>query len=415
MRFTNRRSSRLAFFAATALLLSFPPATARSAPPEVNGRVEQIGEFRLLRVWGTPEEMGFAHGYLLADGVVTVINASCDSLAKQGRASFDDVLAQMLPFVEIPERYLRELKGIIAGMKARKGSLPTLKALGRPIRLDDLIFHNAGDMIRAFGCSGFTVWGDQAGPLGVMTTRNFDYPIASPAMHAEHLLIVRQPEGRRQVLSIAWPSYLGTFTGLNDDGVSAFMHDGTGGAIRKPDRKRVPLPLVLADALERSTKSDAAKNINTSLRTLQTYPFSYMVRVATSRVEDDVPAHVFRIDKSGVGENPLGMNRCITTNHYLTRNGKPAAQAYKGSLSRYQKLEDRLSTTMTREAAWAAQAVVASDNQDFPTLHTLVVCPEKRLIDLAFAKWKSGKVVPATKFNPTTINFDELFPKQPDP
>ena len=30
-------------------------------------------------------------------------------------------------------------------------------------------------------------------------------------------------------------------------------------------------------------------------------------------------------------------------------------------------------------------------------------------LDLAFAEWKNGKVIPATKSEPTSINFDDLF------
>ena len=415
MKINERLSSRPTRCVAVTLLLTLFPATAVSAPPDVNGRVEQLGAFRLLRVWGTPEEMGFAHGYLLADSIVTVINATCETLDKESRTHFDDVLAQMLPYVEIPDRFMRELEGIIAGLEAKKGSLPMLKSLGRPLRLDDLVFHNAGDMIRAYGCSGFTVWGEQAGSLGVITTRNFDYPSASAAMQAEHLLIVRQPNGRRSVLSITWPSYLGTFTGMNEDGACVFMHDGTGGVIPRPDRKRIPLPLVLADALERSTEHNAAENIRASLHALRTYPFSYMIRVITPRVDSTVPSHVFRIDKGGVGENPTGSTYCITTNHYLTRTGKPTAGANEWSLLRYQRIEKRLSPNMTRDEAWAAQAAVASDHQGFPTLHTVIVYPEKRLIDLSFAKWKAGKVIPATTFRPTVISFDELFQQRHKP
>ncbi len=380
-----------------------------AAPPKINGTIEQIGTFRVLRVWGTPEEMGFAHGYLLADGIETVLNETSSAGPKERLAQYDGFIEQILPFIEIPERTMQELRGIIEGIKAKKGKLPTLEALQRPMGINDLIFNNAGDMVRAFGCSGFTVWGDLAGEYGVLTTRNFDYASASPEMQAEHMLLVRQPEGRRQVLTVTWPSYIGAFTGVNEDGVCAFMHDGTGGGIRQPDRKRIPLSLVIADTLEQTTPAMAAKDMQAAMKKLRSYPYSYMVRIATPRVDGHDPGYVLRIDKRGVGKNPANPSSCITTNHYLTGRGKPVPQASERSMARYKTLEERLSSTMTREAAWAAQGAVASEHQEFPTLHTLIVYPEARMLDLAFAEWKNGKVIPATKSEPTTIKFDDLF------
>jgi len=382
---------------------------ARSAPPKVNGAIEYIGPFRLVRVWGTPQEMGFAHGYLLADGITTVLNTVSAAIPQEKRAQYDTTVAQLLPFVEIPDRTMEELEGILAGVKAKKGSLPNLEALGRPMSLDDLVFNNAGDMIRAFGCSGFTVWGDLAGEYGVITTRNFDYPSASPAMQNEHMLLVRHPKGRKQVLTVTWPSYIGAFTGINEDGVCAFMHDGTGDMIRQPDRKRVPLALVIADTLEQTTAASAAADMQKAMKRLRNYPFSYMVRVAMPRSEGRDPAAVLRIDKKGVGKNPAEANSCITTNHYLTGRGDPVPQAHEGSLTRYKRLQERLTSTVTPKAAWEAQAAVASSSQNFPTLHTLVVCPESRMLDLAFAEWKNGKILPATNNEPMRIKFDELF------
>ena len=38
----------------------------------VNGSVEMIGEIRILNVWGSWEEMGYAYGYLLGPDIVEV-------------------------------------------------------------------------------------------------------------------------------------------------------------------------------------------------------------------------------------------------------------------------------------------------------------------------------------------------------
>jgi len=393
----------------TCVLCPIAAGPALAAAPKVRGSVEPIGSSRVVRVWGTPRQMGFAHGHLLADNIMRVMEESAAEVPEQGRSQYDAFIGMAANFVELPDRTRQELEGIIAGIQAAKGELPEIQALGRPIGFDDLMFHNAGDMVRAYGCSGFTVWGEQAGDLGVITTRNFDYPATSPHMQEEHFLLVRQPTGRKQVLSVTWPGYVGAFTGVNEDGVCGFMHDGTGGGLPQPDRKRVPVSILIADVLERTTPATAVRKMDAALKSLPNYPFSYLVRVATPRVGGVIPGHVFTVDRSGVGHNPPGTNRCITTNHYLTETGRPVPQANDWSRTRYDRLEQQLKSKMTRSAAWAAQASVAASGGRFPTLHTLVVYPEKRELDLAFGYYKNGQVVPATASKPTTIRFDDLF------
>ncbi len=37
---------------------------------DVNGSIEYIGDIRILNLWGTWPEMGYAHGYLLGPDIV---------------------------------------------------------------------------------------------------------------------------------------------------------------------------------------------------------------------------------------------------------------------------------------------------------------------------------------------------------
>jgi len=402
-----RRNRAIALLSWVCLAVAAGPLVA--APPEVHGKLDKVGPFRVLRVWGTPQEMGFAHGYLMADDIVVVMNESAAAIPEQGRSQYDAFIGAAMSFVELPDRTRQELEGMLTGIQAAKGELPTIKSLGRPIGFNDLAFHNAGDLVRAYGCSGFTVWGKAAGDDGVITTRNFDYPPTSRKMLAEQFLLVREPTGRKQVLSITWPGYIGTFTGVNEDGVCGFMHDGTGDGIDQPDRKRVPVALVIADVLERTTPETAIKDMEKALKTLPNYPFSYLIRMATPRVDGSTPGYVFRVDKSGVSHNPPGKNACITTNHYLTPAGRAVPEAGDWSRTRYDRLEKRVDAGVTRASAWAAQDSVAVSGGHFPTLHTLVVYPEKRELDLAFAAYKGSDCVSATKSKPTTIKFDDLF------
>jgi len=378
--------------------------------PQVNGRVEQIGPFRVVRVWGSPKEMGFAHGFLLGKEYVTAVLARFAKAPFSEAALYEQVCAAVNDLVELPKAASEEIEGLFEGIKAANGGVPRVAAFNRELKIEDLIVHNAGDLLRAFGCSGFTVWGERAGDAGVITTRNFDYPIDQAGL-ASQFILVRRPAGRKPVATVTFPAYIGAFTGINEDGVCAFMHDGTGNRIHPPSGRYTPAALVLAEMLESTTGLEAHGRARTMLEKVTPYPFSYLIRIVTPRVQGrvTVPATVFRIDADGLSENPVGESGCITTNHYLSGDRTPSERANEWSLTRYKQLEDTTSGGVTGHAAWQALDAVSSDDPGHPTLHALVVYPERRRLDLAFASWDGGAAVPATRHSPTTIDFTELF------
>ncbi|MFQ5495566.1 MAG: hypothetical protein ACE5EX_09315, partial [Phycisphaerae bacterium] len=144
------------------LLFALLPSgtVAMAAPPQVNGRLERVGPFRLLRVWGTPEEMGFAHGFLVGKDYL----AGAEEYARNVPAEVlkrDKRLRKLIGAAQLPESARQEINGIFDGIVAAVGKTPVFRRTGRRLRPDDLFFDNAYDFYRAFACSGFTVWGDK--------------------------------------------------------------------------------------------------------------------------------------------------------------------------------------------------------------------------------------------------------------
>jgi hypothetical protein len=247
----------------------------------------------------------------------------------------------------------------------------------------------------------------------VITARNFDFEAFRGMVEAQ-LVLVRQPAaaGRHAVATITWPGYIGAFTGINDAGVCTFMHDGTGERLRTPEDKYTPMALVLTELLETSAAGDAHERAATLLKKATPYPFSYLVRVATPRVGGKVepPERVFRVDALGLSENPARDAMCITTNHYLSAAFEPAANAGSWSRERYSRLQKRLDQAVTSHAAWEALASVASGSDGGGTLHSVVIYPELRRLELALAGWDDG-LVPAPKRAPLALEFKQLFAK----
>ena len=58
---------RLKLVVIAAAVLSWPPAApARAEPTNLTGSLSTIGGVRVLKLWGSPYEQGYAHGHLLA-------------------------------------------------------------------------------------------------------------------------------------------------------------------------------------------------------------------------------------------------------------------------------------------------------------------------------------------------------------
>ena len=391
------------------LLACVGPTPGTAEEPQINGQVDRLGPYRLVRVWGTPREMGFAHGYLLADEIVELLDGG-GVLPEEDAAEADRALRQLIPLIDLPRATTAEFEGMLAGILAARRTAPQLATFKRNLDLADLILHNAGDLLRAFGCSGFTVWGERAGDAGVITTRNFDFHVPGPRALDLQIILVRTPSEGARVATVTFPGYIGAFTGVNEHGVCAFMHDGTGPMVRRPDKKETPLAIVLKDLLEAATPADAQALAERRFGAIAPYPFSYFVRLVGPRVPGrvDVPVRIFRLDGDGLSENPPSGSMCITTNHYLASDLKPVPEAHEWSTARYDRIAEMLDGTVTPELAWRIQKSVANDSQGGPTLHTLVVYPEQRRLDLAMAFYKA-EIIAAPHRAPTTITFAQLF------
>lgn len=392
-----------------AVLLALAAAPLLAAPPRVNGKLDRLGPYPVLRLWGSPAEMGFAHGFLLWDKYLATLGELYAN-PPGGRPIDLEQLRPVLQSIDMPKSAREEMQGIFNGIVAAAGKTPDVPGQNRPLDLDDLLFTNAFDLLRAFGCSGFTVWGEKAAGAGVITARTFDFFLTGPAALDGQMILVRRPDGKNQVATVTWPGFIGGYTAVNDRGVCTFMHDGTGDRLGRPQRRNTPVGIVLKDLLESASPGDAHGRAKTLLEATAPYPFSYMVRVVTPRVPGNAekPTRVFRIDASGIGENPLDSLSCITTNHYLDAALAPPADASEWSVKRYGILDKRLHKEITADSAWQALRDVSSGNDQGGTLHAVVVYPERRYLDLGFARW-DDKLIPATHARPTRISFDQLF------
>ena len=193
-----------------------------------HGRIEDHDGLRLIRLWGSPKERGRAHGLLLGNEVIDLMRR--ELTAQFGHQKSQLARARMLLplMVAYPKDYHVELAEVFKAVKEQELDL-ALPGFDRNLDLKDLLLLNAMDLVAQMGCSGFTVSGDQVEGGGVLTARNFDWPITGPYLVENCCLIVQHPKDGAAFASVAWPGYVGTITGVNEHGVATFLHFGDSG------------------------------------------------------------------------------------------------------------------------------------------------------------------------------------------
>ncbi len=208
----------------------------------------------ILRIKGSPYEMGYQHGYLLADGVETMISRTliaaavriaervgCDVAEARERMETGRDLAE--PF--FPRELIAEMQGVADGAGAA----------GKRISLDDILLWNTvydqyciyahphywdcygasdeesdGDKTDgagaaqpgadAGGCSSFSAWGADAGGDGrLIIGKNIDnYDL--PGQLENRILVIADPDEGWGHAFLTFPGMIGLDGGFNENGLS---------------------------------------------------------------------------------------------------------------------------------------------------------------------------------------------------
>lgn len=389
-----------------AFTLAQAPA-AKPAPAiatELHGRIEDLGGMKLLRVWGTPQERGYAHGVLLgkevAAAAITEFTARFGPKDKQALLGLARDSVDRL--IEYPDEVQQEIDGLFAGLVDSKADL-AMPALGRAFDLTDLRIANALDVFGLMGCSGFAVWGEQADGGGVLTARNFDWPFTGPHLLDGTILLVEHLADGRAVCSVTWPGYVATVTGVSSDGVAVFLHVGSAKVSMTPEPGSWPTAIAARRILEEVRPADPAAAFAKAKELLgyTSPPAGFLTRVVLPNVpQDGSPAAVFETDtkQSVMADAPAGPS--VVTNHFETR--KDGRKASKDSLDRAVKVRAGVGDCLAAGdhklsvgEAWTVLEGVQRGNQRFGTLHAIVFRHEPWCFELRLGTHDDKGCVPA--------------------
>ncbi len=401
---------RLAWSARLAACLLFATAGAACAEPAAKqpicGELSRIGDMRVLRVWGTSEERGYAHGWLLADEIKRLFESFVADVRFSGGAkNYNAMTRPMAESLMRPRAvYRREMEGIVAGFRARLGDGAKIAGLDRPLEYGDLLVINClSDRVGPM-CSSFAVWGPLTADGATLTARNLDWPRHTWMIGAELVLVQLPSEKpkREGWASLTWPGFVGCLSGMNASGVTVAMHDvpvgGPEGILGF-----TPRGLALREALEKSSGPTAIDEVAALFRKRHVaVGTNIFVSEPWKAGQEQCAAAVMEYDGStsnseGVtlrgpaSPQPDGVACFLAcTNHFRERgeshDGGPTCPRYAKLMAALIDARSK-KQTLDVEDVWriAASVNMPGTGGAMLTYHTIVFEPNKGIMHLATA------------------------------
>ncbi|MFZ2055409.1 MAG: hypothetical protein WAU81_14570 [Candidatus Aminicenantales bacterium] len=301
----------------------------------------------VLQLWGTAEERGFAHGYLVGRQIVDffefyIIEESWGS-AKRYQDAF-------VPFLEghfnYPSELLKECDAVIRGMRA-SGTNMRVEVLGRDFNRTDLLAINAYIERRAAfpeagpsSCIQFAFWGLQTegGKYngGLIAARNMDGECDVRKVTVSHFLVYAvapSEPGRKRWVSTMWPGFVGTISGVNEEGFYSMENAGGSGPGPVPDDV-VPCSWIQRIILEKQGSDASPESV---LQMMKPFACSTggitaagsIILWAVPYQGQESPAFVYEGGRAGFAMRkpsdvrPVDPNNIMASNHHLVYGFNP--------------------------------------------------------------------------------------------
>jgi hypothetical protein len=374
------------------------PATAREpGRTQVNGTLSDIDGIPILRVWGTAQERGFAHGFLMADRASQLMDGFLrDGPLARSAGQYETQTLPKLRRMKVDPEHEAEMRGILAGIEQRLGALPQIPFLGRPLRYEDVLAVNCtGDLIRS-GCSSFAAWGALTEDGQTIGGRNMDWPAIPALLDTQFVLVnVPPPEGGKLGwASVTWPTFVGCLTGMNAEGVTVATHDA-GGHPPSTSAGFTPYGWIFRNALESARADTALEDVARAIRAHVCIVGNNMM--VTRPSTDGAPGgYVFEFD----GDLPVGGGLTVRehepadsflacTNHFRKRSPPIGGERYAGltrTLGRIAASDGKRHVDLGR--AWKMMRGVSLEGT--LTYHSVVFEPDKRLMHIAFNEGRTS-------------------------
>ncbi|HEX5136286.1 MAG TPA: C45 family peptidase [Planctomycetota bacterium] len=354
-----------------------PPVRVEDAPEAVRPHLRLVGSIPVLRLSGTPREMGFQHGAALRPQIRFLYREYYEAMVKRvvGESELRAWAKDVEPF--IPGEYVEEMRGLAEG-----SCLPYEEIL---------LVNTMVDRFQTIACSTVVAAGDATKDGTVYFGRNLDFP-GRNILQRMTVVIVWSPEGGAQLAAVTWPGMIGVLSGMNAEGVSGatmLVHKG------RPRRPGIPYLMMYRQALAAAhKKDDVYAEISKAKRTSCN---NFMVVDATGASE------VIEFDPEVIVRRPA-TNGCVcSTNFFASDDLRDRCVPWgKG---RYQSLADFLDREHGRiDLDLVKKALADVATPFYLNVQAMVFLPGKLEIHVA-----EGGELPAAKRPYVRLSRDVLF------
>jgi VCBS repeat-containing protein len=415
MEATLRKRFRLFVFLPVACVLILVHGVAPSEAA-VNGTVRQVGNQQILNLWGTYYEMGYAHGYLMADKIRDLVeHYMIGTIAGGNVAAYNALVAKGGDPNEFQwlQQSLDEINGMADGMAASGKNL-YVAGLGRNIDARDIRAFNLQEEFY-FSCSSFGVWGNATAGGETILARNFDFFYDNQGNIANYQIIIAyEPTGKAKFISFAWPAMIGVFSGMNESGVS--LLDNTGNMNNPYSGPYHPVLEVFRNILENTT---SANYLTEPLSIVDSF-----YELTPEIIQIGIPYQgsgnpVYYIEESPdwnairyPADTDPDYNHIIATNHFIKVIPPPLSgdsvtrynTIRNGLINLYGTGDRKVDSTEARSLLRSVADIVA------PTLTSVIIRSNRMEFDLSFAKMVNGIFTSAKDIQPQTYAWTSLFP-----
>jgi len=399
-------------------------AASAGSPADLHGSLESIGDIRVLNLWGTWEEMGLAHGYLLGPDIRTVFEEYFFELAG-GIGAYDAARQFVQSWFDIPAEFEEYADGLLAGIADTIGLYSD--KLGRDMDvLDFYVVSCTPDVaalkgFRPFACSSISAWNGATeddpllqGAPGV--SRNLDFYVDDTgAILDAALLTTYAPDGGQEFVTVGFCGYMGCLSGMNASGASASINMGNQQGTVQYSPAFVPVTMALSLGLSDPDRDGSGsfdledvKAALTDGNMANSYDF-HIVGDRDLAGEDSCAVVAELCNRYGFAfrytwdEPSIASSSMILTNHH--RVLIPPV-----SCSRYALLLNSLvvDPNVTVDRLWTFMQMVgypASPGYG-GTLQTIVFLPEQLEMGLGFATLAT----PSYQQDPEWISWTDIFP-----
>ncbi|MHA1568431.1 MAG: hypothetical protein ACTSXZ_03090, partial [Alphaproteobacteria bacterium] len=396
-----------------------PIVCAHADDAPVNGYLHEIDGQRVLHVWGTHYEMGYAHGALLGDEIVAMMNEYVLELVPPFLYEAALVLVPLL--FTMPQDYRDEVAGMIDGMAA-SGAETYIAPLGRHINANDLLMCNAIGDIGAMACSCQMAWGagtepDAALAGEVAVVRNLDWTMTGDdrfLLPRSTLVIVYTPtEGDKQpVAMVSFPGFFGCLSCMNEAGVTAVVNIAHNGVpLWEFDwiDRYTPMGATLREALhDPDFNGDGAGDLYDVVDDIDLNHPSGAIVINLAQPADwgGNPALIVETDSAGMtlrttADAPEFFNHVLlSTNTLMKLRSHHTCRRYETMCEEITARGGRL----TLAEMWLIEEAVMQDYFLSSTVQTMYFLPHTREMGVAFS---SEEAFSAEK-QPVALGWDEI-------